>query len=137
MFWRSLTTPPTQAMLPSEHTNNAFIFQILNQALNIIMKILFGILLLLLLPAYGHSADTPPDWAFLVPTPAKAPPATDDGQLRHRRGSAKAYTQEQIDDVFNPPDWYPDEHPLMPDLVAHGKPPVVMGCAVCHLTNGR
>jgi hemoglobin-like flavoprotein len=24
----------------------------------------------------------------------------------------------QIDDSFNPPDWYPDEHPPMPEIVA-------------------
>jgi hypothetical protein len=33
------------------------------------------------------------------PTPKTAP------------GSTKKYTQEQIDDLLNPPDWFPDQHP--------------------------
>jgi cytochrome c553 len=45
-------------------------------------------------------------------------------------------------DVLNPPDWYPDEHPPMPAVVAHGSPPQgertapVLPCALCHLPNG-
>jgi hypothetical protein len=27
--------------------------------------------------------------------------------------------------LFNPPDWYPDWHPAMPDIVAHGHAPNV------------
>jgi cytochrome c553 len=91
---------------------------------------------LVLVPAFAVAADSPPDWAYLPPTPGFKPPP-DSGQPTHRPGSTKAYTQEQVDDIFNPPDWYPDEHPPMPQLVAHGKPPVVHGCAQCHLTTGR
>jgi cytochrome c553 len=52
-------------------------------------------------------------------------------------GSTRTYTQKQIDDIFNQPDWYPDEHPTIPALVQHGKPPSVNACAQCHLTSGR
>jgi len=90
----------------------------------------------LLLPISAIAADAPPDWAFLPPTPGFQPPP-DDGQPKHVPGSTKAYTQKQVDDIFNPPDWYPDEHPPMPELVQHGKPPIVHGCAQCHLTSGR
>jgi len=87
-------------------------------------------------PAIALAADALPDWAFLARTPGvQLPP--EDNQPRHRPGSSKAYTQMQIDDIFNPPDWYPGEHPPMPELVAHGKPPIVHGCAQCHLTTGR
>jgi cytochrome c553 len=51
-------------------------------------------------------------------------------------GSAKAYTQAEIDDGMNPPDWFPDEHPPMPQVVAHGKGKDVRACANCHLTTG-
>jgi cytochrome c553 len=51
-------------------------------------------------------------------------------------GSAKTYTQAQIDDGFNPPDWFPDEHPPMPQVVARGGGKDVRACANCHLTTG-
>jgi len=92
--------------------------------------------LLVLVPSVVIAADAPPNWAFLSRT-AGVPDAPENNQPRHRPGSDKAYTQAQIDDIFNPPDWYPNEHPPMPQLVAHGKMPVVHGCAQCHLTTGR
>ena len=52
-------------------------------------------------------------------------------------GSTKQYTQAQIDDPFNPPDWFPDEHPPMPQIVAHGgAKPAGRACAQCHLPTG-
>ena len=52
-------------------------------------------------------------------------------------GSTKTYTQAQIDDGFNPPDWYPQDHPPMPDVVAHGRKEAdARACALCHLTSG-
>jgi len=50
-------------------------------------------------------------------------------------GSAKKYTQAQIDDGFNPPDWFPEEHPPMPEIVSAGKKPA-RACALCHLPTG-
>jgi cytochrome c553 len=35
------------------------------------------------------------------------------------------------------PDWYPDIHPPMPDIVAHGRKPDVYACGHCHLPNGQ
>jgi len=58
-----------------------------------------------------------PDWAY-PPTPK---PATLDNVVQKQMpGSARKYTQAQIDDGFNPPDWFPDEHPPMPEIVAVG-----------------
>ncbi len=91
--------------------------------------------LLLLLPVTAIAADAPPDWAFLPATPGYQPPP-DNGQPRHVAGSTRAYTLKQVDDISNPPDWYPEEHPPMPELVAHGKQPIVHGCAQCHLASG-
>ena len=92
--------------------------------------------LLVLIPSAVIAADALPNWAFLSRTPG-IPEGPENNQPRQRPGSDKSYTQAQIDDIFNPPDWYPNEHPPMPQLVAHGKPPVVHGCAQCHLTIGR
>jgi len=51
------------------------------------------------------------DWAYPV-TPKPEP--LDSVQQKQVPGSTKKYTQAQIDDPFNPPDWFPDEHPSMP-----------------------
>lgn len=83
--------------------------------------------------AYGAER---PDWAF--PTTDKVLPQTvpDDGRPRTAPGSEKTYTRKQIDDLFNPPDWYPAIHPPMPQIVAHGHAPNVRACAACHLPTG-
>ena len=68
-----------------------------------------------------HAAERP-GWAFPV-TDKVQPPSTDDGQPKTAPGSDKTYTRKQINDLFNPPDWYPDMHPPMPQVVAHGNAP--------------
>jgi hypothetical protein len=77
-----------------------------------------------------------PDWAF--PVTDKSPPATlpDDGKAKSAPGSDRAYTRAQIEDLFNPPDWYPNIHPAMPAVVARGEPPNVRACGACHLPIG-
>lgn len=51
-------------------------------------------------------------------------------------GSDKSYTEKQINDFFDVPDWYPDSHPAMPEVVQYGSKPRVFACASCHLTSG-
>src|SRR6516225_532186 len=36
----------------------------------------------------------------------------------------------------DPPDWFPDQHPAMPPVVAQGQKPMVRACAQCHLPSG-
>jgi cytochrome c553 len=74
-------------------------------------------------------------WAF--PIRDKVQPAMDErsGPI-HVPGSTKSYTQDQIDNLANPPDWFPDEHAPMPKVVAHGAAGEVLGCASCHLGSG-
>jgi cytochrome c553 len=75
-----------------------------------------------------------PDWAYPVNPPPKPPDTTTPVSLP---GSTKKYTQAQFYDGFNPPDWYPEDHRPMPDVVAHGRKDAnVRACAMCHLTNG-
>jgi cytochrome c553 len=73
------------------------------------------------------------DWAYPV-TPRPEP--LDNLALKQVPGSTRAYTQAQIDDPFNPPDWFPDEHPPQPSIVAQGNKPGVRACAQCHLPSG-
>ena len=97
------------------------------------MRILVSIAVLglLTLPA---QAQTLPEWAYPF-NPTLTP--LDDTVQKHLVDSTKAYTQAQIDDGFNPPDWYPQDHPPMPDVVAHGRKAAnARACALCHLTSG-
>jgi cytochrome c553 len=42
-----------------------------------------------------------------------------------------------VKDLYTPPDWHPADHPAMPPIVAHGRPPDVYACGYCHLPNGQ
>ena len=77
----------------------------------------------------------PPQWAYPVNPPDDRPPQ-DDGTPKHVPGSAKALTQTQALDAFNVPDWHPDEHAPMPEVVEHGRKPELRACGYCHLPNG-
>lgn len=79
----------------------------------------------------------PPDIPWAFPVRDKVQPVLDNrsGPIQIP-GSTKTYTQEQIDDIKNPPDWFPEEHPPMPRVVAHGADGGVLGCASCHLGSG-
>ncbi|MBI1394927.1 MAG: cytochrome C-binding protein [Betaproteobacteria bacterium] len=85
--------------------------------------------------SFTAAADELPAWAFVVNPPGGKPPA-DDGTLHHVPGSDRAFTLSQLRDLFNVPDWHRDDHPPMPDVVAHGRRPDVYACAFCHLPNG-
>jgi cytochrome c553 len=99
------------------------------------MRSLIALLLLASASSMAVAAARP-DWAF--PTkPAQAVPAPpDDGQPKQVPGSTKSYTQKQIDDPMNPPDWFPDEHAPLPHVIAHGGVSGVRACAGCHLPTG-
>jgi cytochrome c553 len=99
-------------------------------------------MLLALLPAFRTGAQSAqpwhlPDIPWAFPVRDKVQPVIDErnGPI-HVPGSTKTYTQEQIDDIANPPDWFPDEHAPMPRIVAHGNGGTVLGCASCHLASG-
>jgi cytochrome c553 len=75
-------------------------------------------------------------WAYPV-ADKNPPPAAESGGAKQVPGSTKTYTQAQIDNLFEPPDWFPDEHPAMPPVVQHGSGTAVPACASCHLTSGQ
>jgi len=108
------------------------------------MRKLFGTAIIVLASGLGtmvHAAD-PPGWAYGfppagTPAPAAATPAPPDTSMKHLPGSTGAFTRAQISDRFGPADWYPGDHPAMPDVVAHGKKPDVLACSLCHYPNGK
>lgn len=80
-------------------------------------------------------APNPPAWAYPV-MDAGLQRAPEDGKKYRVEGSDKSFTMTEINDPFNPPDWYPNEHPPMPPTVAHGRKPNVRACGQCHMPHG-
>src|SRR4029077_7178853 len=64
-------------------------------------------------------------------------PAAPDTSTKKLPGSSGEFTLAQIRDGFGPADWYPGDHPQMPEIVAHGRKPDVRACALCHYPNGK
>jgi cytochrome c553 len=84
--------------------------------------------------------EPPPYWAFAVNPPSPPSDTSDkpnESALLHVPGSKIGFTQSQVRDLFNVPDWHPSAHPPMPDIVAHGRQPEIYACAYCHLPNGQ
>ena len=88
-----------------------------------------------------RAAGQAPAWAYNVPDPppagAPAAPPPPDATPKKLPGSDAAFTLAQIRDRFGPADWYPGDHPAMPEIVAKGRRPDVLACALCHYPNGR
>jgi cytochrome c553 len=80
------------------------------------------------------SSGSFPAWAYPWAPDFKAAP--DDGVPRHVPDSAATFTITQERDLFFAPDWHPDDHPPMPDVVAHGRQPDVRACGSCHRVEG-
>ena len=89
-----------------------------------------------LLPAAAFGAEGIMDWAYPMP-PANLP-AVDNTVKKQPKGAPAGMmlTQQQINNPFGPPDWFPNEHAPMPPAVAKGNPPDQMACMLCHLPTG-
>lgn len=79
-------------------------------------------------PAAGY-----PLWAFPLKVERPFPP--EGPEPKTLPGSSKKYTQEQIDDLLNPPDWFPDQRPDPPAIVLKGHADA-LACSACHLMSG-
>ena len=99
----------------------------------------------------AQAADAPPPWAygFAGPPPATPQPQTaaanpappPDNTVQHTLpGSKLSATRAQAANRYGPADWFPEDHPAMPDIVAHGREsanPQIYACSLCHYPNGR
>src|SRR5438445_12236134 len=79
--------------------------------------------------------DVPPPWAYgfasaavagaasppAAPAAPAAPPAQVDPTPRQIPGSSASFPLAQIRDAFGPADWFPGDHPQMPEVVAPGR----------------
>ena len=82
----------------------------------------------------ARAADRPPPWAFGFDAPL------DDTTLYTLPGSRFSFTQAQITSRYGPADWFPEDHPTMPEIVAHGREsaqPTIWACGLCHYPNGK
>jgi cytochrome c553 len=104
------------------------------------MSLKLGSLLVLALAVLPSetSADTLPlpEWAYPVSAQA-APPPPEDGKEFTLPASTAKFTRTQLRNFFSPPDWYPEDHTQMPELVGNGAKPDSFACGFCHLPSGR
>lgn len=84
-------------------------------------------------------------WAYAIDT-EKPPPLPDHGGKYTLSGAEGSYDRNEIlgrdpetrQLSGTPADWYPQDHPPMPDIVAHGAfDRKVIACALCHYPNGK
>jgi cytochrome c553 len=100
--------------------------------------------------AQAAEQQGPPNWAYGFATPLPNPPppraqpnppVPQDNVVKHTLpGSKFEFTRAQIANRFAPADWYPEDHPTMPDIVAHGREsaqPQIFACGLCHMPNGK
>src|SRR5207245_201552 len=92
-----------------------------------------GLFAIVALHAQQSPAPREPQWAFPAIN-GQLPP--EEPGPKSLAGSTKAYTPQQIDDLSNPPDWFPDEHPMPPPLVQKGHG-AALACGACHLMSGE
>jgi cytochrome c553 len=106
-----------------------------------------AVLILATAVVFAANDGPPPPWAYGFPSvpsaapapasPAPAAAAMPDIVPRQVPGSSQSFTLAQIRDGFGPADWFPGDHPAMPEIVAHGKRPDVRACSLCHYPNGK
>jgi cytochrome c553 len=103
----------------------------------------------------GAQAPGPPPWAYgytAAGSDPAAPPCPRDAKplacarMQNRRpndvlhtlpGSSGKFTEFQIHYDYGPADWYPGDHPAMPEIVARGRESdTLRACALCHYPNG-
>jgi len=95
--------------------------------------------------AYGFDkAPAPGEKASPQPPPnrnlRKNEDPVEQTRLRRLQGSSNTYSLVDIRDGQNVIDWFPGDHPPMPNVVAHGPDSMgksTRGCGSCHLPNGK
>lgn len=100
-------------------------------------RIVWVVIALVYVCSAGVASQQPPataamTWAFPDRVEKEFP---EDTTPKTAPGSTKKYTQAQIDDLLNPPDWFPDQHPAPPQIVVKGRGGA-MACGACHLMSG-
>jgi len=101
-------------------------------------------------------SPVPPLWAYgfttAGPEPAAPPCSKDSKPLECARNQGprnavvlhklpdtdRTFTEAQAQNNWGPADWYPGDHPPMPDIVARGRESdTIRACGLCHYPNGH
>ncbi len=80
--------------------------------------------------------NTPMPWAYALNTP-DVEIAFEFNVPRTVPGSDLEFVFNNPRNLYRPPDWHPENHPEMPEIVARGREPLVFACGYCHLPNGQ
>ncbi len=82
-----------------------------------------------------------PQWAYAIPGADAPEPVFPKRAASYRfnlPGAKGRFTVAQIGSSTGPADWYPEDHPAMPPIVAKGDASRgIMACALCHYPNGK
>jgi cytochrome c553 len=98
--------------------------------------------------AYGYLAPLAPGDRVAPPCPDTAKgfpdcayvgaPVAEDGVKRTLPDTSLTFTRNEAYFDYGPADWYPGDHPPMPEIVAKGKQASgARACALCHYPNGQ
>ncbi len=97
--------------------------------------------------AYGYLEPLMEGDQIAPPCPVDAKPldcayrsssVTDDGVKFSLPETSLSFTASEADYDYGPADWYPDDHPLMPDIVQKGRQEEkIRACSLCHYPNGQ
>jgi len=92
-------------------------------------------------PATAQNAAAPspwtpdyPLWAMLWNPDFPREPTNE--QPYHAPNSSETFTMKHTRNLFFSPDWHPENHPSLPDVVANGRQPEVWACGSCHRAEG-
>jgi len=89
---------------------------------------------------WAWGVNTPPPAVMPPPAPPAAPVVPDNTKLLSLPGSKFQFTRAQVANRHAPADWYPEDHPTMPEVVAKGREsaqPQIFACGLCHYPNGK
>jgi cytochrome c553 len=98
-------------------------------------------------PWWAYGFQTPPKpgeearecgtpWPMSCYNPRPVPQLED--VPRSLPGAPRQYSRKQASEWFGPADWYPDDHPQMPDIVAKGNESRgIRACTLCHSPLGK
>ena len=75
-----------------------------------------------------------PLWAALWNPDFPREPTNEDPY--HVPNSSETFTMKHARNLFFSPDWHPDNHPALPDVVLNGRLPEVWACGSCHRAEG-
>src|SRR5262245_60357041 len=90
------------------------------------------------LPLWAYGWSAPPAPPGTPATPPAAPAPQDPNPKSLPGSTAGPFTRAQVYNRFGPADWFPNDHPPMPDIVAKGRQDQnIFACSLCHRQHGK